>query len=193
MTKRKSVHKKKQPLPWWAWLGGVAIVGLLGYGIWSALPSSSATTGDIGGHSLEAVDPFPAPAVRFEDIRNTTYTLSDFYDRPTIITFIALWCGVCEDEIAELEKFETLHPKEFNYIFVDVDPVQDTRIQLRQFAEEHPRDNFYFVFDETNAIVNAFLVDALQTTFVINTNGDIVYHDMAVTELADFEKMAEEI
>jgi|GEM_PF-6953373 len=183
---QKKIHRKKQTLPWWAWLGGVVILGLLGYGIWTALPSSSA-----GG--LATIDPTPAPAVRFEDIHNTSYTLSEFYSRPTILTFIALWCSACEYEVAELEKFQKLHPGEFNYIFVDVDPSKDTRTQLRQFTEEHRGDNFYFVFDETNAIVDAFGVNALQTTFVINTNGDIVYQDAAVTELADFEKLAKQL
>ena len=74
-------------------------------------------------------------------------------------------------------------------MLVDVDPAQDTRTQLREFATVHATDDFYFVFDETNSFTNAFGVEALQTTVVIDTNGDIIYRDHVVSELADLEKV----
>jgi cytochrome c-type biogenesis protein/peptide methionine sulfoxide reductase msrA/msrB len=165
------------------WLGGIAIVALISYGIWSAIAPTPAPAQRDDPVFIE-----PAPDIRFSDINGTAYALSDFYERPTILTFIALWCSSCEYEVAELELFQHQHLGEFNYLLVDVDPAQDTRAQLRQFAAAHASDDFYFVFDETNSLTSAFGVEALQTTIVIDTDGNIIYRDSVMSELADLEK-----
>ncbi len=179
MSKQKRHQRQHRNTNRWMWLGGIAIVALIGYGIWAAVAPAQRD---------DAIIIQAAPDIRFSDINGTSYVLSDLYERTTILTFIALWCSSCEYEVAELEAFQRQYPGEFNYVFVDVDPEQDTHAQLRQFATVHANNDFYFVFDETNRLTNSFDVNALQTTVVIDTNGNIIYRDDFVSEVADLKK-----
>jgi len=168
---------------WWLWGVGLAIVGAMAFAIWGMMPPPPSEPTQASAPA--PYEPRPAPDIRFTDVRLAPWRLSDFQDRPTVLTFIALWCGVCEEEIAELEKLQQAHAGQFNFILVDVDPAQDSPPQLRAFADAHQNGDFFFVFDGDNAIVGAFGVQALQTTFVIDTEGMVVYMDEAVSLQAE--------
>ncbi len=128
-----------------------------------------------------------APEVRFTDVRHATWTLADLLDRPTVISFVALWCGTCELEVEEFKQVQSAHPGQYNFLLVDVDTQQDSVAALRVFADEHENEDFLFVFDEGETLQTAFGVKQLQTTVVVDTDGRIVHRDDVVTERAELE------
>lgn len=169
----------------WLWGIGLAIVGAAAYAIWGMMPPP---TKPIQTDEPTVFESTPAPDVRFTDVRLAPWKLSDFQDRPTVISFIALWCGVCEEEVAQLEQLQQAHAGKYYFILVDVDSQNDSPQQLRVFADAHQNSDFFYVFDGDGAIVNAFGVQALQTTFVIGTDGMIAYKDETVSQQADLEQ-----
>lgn len=172
---------------WLIGLAAVVALVLAGVGLWWPQKSDAPTPSHASSPALESRTYGTAPQLQFTDVYRATWTLSDLLDRPTVISFVALWCETCEREVGEFKKVQTDHPSAFNFILVDVDTQQDSAAALRVFADEHKSPDFLFVFDEGEALQTAFKVRQLQTTIVIDTNGQIVHRDDVVTEQAQLE------
>jgi len=167
-------------------LAAVAVLALAGVGFWWA-QGGNAPEAPRADEAPGAQDLGTAPEVRFTDVRHATWSLADLLERPTVVSFVALWCGTCELEVEEFEQVQQAHPGQYHFLLVDVDTQHDSVAALRAFADRHDNPDFLFAFDEGETLQTAFKVTQLQTTVVVDTDGRIVHRDAVVTERAALE------
>jgi peroxiredoxin len=122
----------------------------------------------------------PAPEFRIRTVDGRTMGLADVRGKPTVLFFMAYWCGTCLPEARALGRIQAQFADRVQVIAVDVDPTS-SRAALREFANAAGNPPYTFAFDEGGATARAFQLRTLDTTIVIDPSGRIVYRDGAPT------------
>jgi peroxiredoxin len=123
-----------------------------------------------------------APAFSVRVFDGGTITLADVRDRPTVLFFMAYWCGTC---IPEAQALGRLH-REFasqglRIIAVDIDPTS-SREALAGFREAAGSPGYMFAFDDGGKTTRAYGIATLDATVIIDRDGRIAYRDAFVTD-----------
>lgn len=114
----------------------------------------------------------PAPDFTLEDMDGEVYRLSDFRGQPVIVNFWATWCPPCRFEMPSLQRaWDVLKAEGGAVIAVHVGGNED---EIWQFMSAHDLD-FPIVVDGKSAVIKAWPVLGLPTTFVIDPKGRIRY------------------
>jgi peroxiredoxin len=124
----------------------------------------------------------PAPDFSVRALDGRRITLRDVRGSPTLLFFMASWCGSC---LAEAEALGRIHDelagRELRIIAVDVDPTSSPEL-VRQFAEAAGGPRYVFALDEDGRTARTFGVATLDTTIIIDREGRIAYRDAVVTD-----------
>jgi cytochrome c biogenesis protein CcmG/thiol:disulfide interchange protein DsbE len=159
----------------------VALIGVVIYQNYSS--KSSAQAGQV--EQLPKVG-FVAPSFTLQSLEGTTYSYPMTEKKPVVINFWASWCGPCKIEAPELVKLYDRYKGKLEIYAVNLtaqDRVQDDN----EFA-----DDFGFTFpvllDEVGKkqVSDVYQVQAIPTTFFVNSNGIIVDK---MTGLADTQAL----
>lgn len=137
--------------------------------------------------SDEAVNPpKPAPVWELKDLAGNTIKSVDLKGKVVILDFWATWCPPCRAEIPgfiELQK--KYQGKQVVIIGFSVDEGGvDT---VKSFGEKQ-RINYPIVMADEKTQKAFGDIEAIPTTFVIDTEGRIVDKHVGFTEKAEFEK-----
>jgi thiol-disulfide isomerase/thioredoxin len=125
----------------------------------SALPASAA--------------PRSAPDFTWASSGRTVH-LKDLHGHLVVVNFFASWCGPCREETPEFVKIADEYSSRGVY-FVGVDSGEESVEQVTKFAVRYGID-YQLVVDTKDLIQSAYAVSALPTTFIINTNGAVIFH-----------------
>jgi len=125
----------------------------------SALPASGAPRG--------------APDFTWDSAGRTVH-LKDLHGHLVVVNFFATWCGPCREETPEFVKIADEYSSRGVY-FVGVDSGEESVRQVTDFAVKYGI-GYQLVVDTKDIIESAYGVDALPTTFIINTNGAVIFH-----------------
>jgi peroxiredoxin len=117
-----------------------------------------------------------APDFTVPTLEGGTFTLSAQRGKPVILYIMAYWCGTCLPEARALGKLHQQYGDRLTILALDVDP-SSTPEGLRQFRQYAGAPNYIWAFDRNNQVVQAYRIRALDTTFIINQAGEIVYSD----------------
>lgn len=121
-----------------------------------------------------------APSFSAATTSGSTFSLPA--GKPTAVFFMAGWCGTCLPEAEALAAIDKELGDRVAIVAVSADPT-DSVDALRHFAGEAAAD-YGFVHDKEGALVTAFGVRALDTTFVLDAAGRIVFRDAVPTDEA---------
>lgn len=151
-------NQRSSSLPKWGF-PVVLIVAALGvfWGFRSASQSSSSTMQsgvNIGNVALD----FTVPT-----LGGGTFTLSENRGKPTIILFMAYWCGNCIPEARALAQLQNEHGDQINILALDVD-ASSTEESLEQFKRVANDGDFTWAFDRDFQVASSYEVNALDTT-----------------------------
>ncbi len=125
-----------------------------------------------------------APDFSAYTLDGRTVSLADFRgQKKVVVSFWATWCGPCRLEMPTLVKFYADNhsaSSDFEILAVSID--EDPK-SVTDFAAAQ-KLNFPVLLDPTQKVANAYGVDGIPTTFVIDQSGKIVYgragYDMAM-------------
>lgn len=117
-----------------------------------------------------------APDFSAPTLEGGTFSLALQRGRPTIVFFMAYWCGTCIPEGRALAQLKGEYGDRINIVALDVDP-SSTPEALAQFKQAAGNGAFTWAFDTGQKVVAAYEVTALDTTLILDGDGRVVYRD----------------
>lgn len=174
MSARKLSHKKKNTSIWvFISLGLLAVLaaGWLVRRTTTAPTRSVAVSGSVGVQVGDTAPDFSVPL-----LDGGTFTLSEHRGSPTVIFFMAYWCGTCIAEAQALAKLQAAYGDQVQIIAIDVDP-SSTPEALAQFKHSAGNGDFFWAFDPGQRVAQTYQVRSLDTTVIVDANGVVVYRD----------------
>ncbi len=117
-------------------------------------------------------NPVIAPALKLKDMDEIVHELTDYSGKPVIINFWASWCPPCREELPSMNRaWDKLKQEGIIMLAVNVGEDEDT---IFSFMGNYPID-FTVLLDQTGEVSEHWPIKGLPTTFVLNSDGYIVY------------------
>jgi peroxiredoxin len=175
-------------------VGGILITLLFVAAGWLVLRSQSVTpvqvieTGSAQVGALPARGSGPlAPDFTVPTLEGGTFTLSAQRGKPVILFIMAYWCASCVPEAQALARLHQRYGDRVTIVALDVDP-SSTPESLQKFREWVGQPDYIWAFDRGNRVAQAYQIRALDTTFIFNQAGQIVYSDASPTPYQTLEE-----
>lgn len=159
----------------------LAIVGWFGWNVWSGTSEQGTQVGathpdvpllDTVGTKLGEIAPnFTVPTLDGGD-----FSLVEQRGNPTIVFFMAYWCGTCVPEAQALAQLQQEYGDSLSIVALDVDPTS-TPEDLTRFKEMANNGPFTWAFDTGQKVTAAYEVGALDTTLILDREGHVIYKD----------------
>lgn len=111
----------------------------------------------------------PAPDFTVERLDGETVSLSDYKGKIVLLNFWATWCGYCDQEMPDLDKFN----KEFEDVEVLAVDVMEEKSIVEDYIEEGGYD-FDVVLDIEGEIARTYLVSGYPTSYFIEEDGTLI-------------------
>ncbi|MBI3733587.1 MAG: TlpA family protein disulfide reductase [Chloroflexi bacterium] len=200
---RKSASLSKFPV--YLFIAGIALVivlGAIGWNSWQtsrtpeiAAQVNSAPIVALQVKPAENINPPPAaapqdigaqigkvaPDFTLPTLGGGTFTLADKRGKPTVVFFMAYWCGSCIPEAIALGKLQQEYGDKVSIAAVNIDPsaTWETIEQFKQAAGDPP---LVWASDFDQKVTFAYAVRALDTTLILDREGRIAYRDEIPTQ-----------
>lgn len=150
-------------------IGLMLIVGVL---LFVFTSNSENVKGSSGVSLLTKLNGKPAPELRLLDMDEKVHTLADYKGQPVIVNFWATWCPPCREEIPSMNRaWRKIKDEGIVMLAVNVGESSD---EVFAFTGEYPID-FTVLLDQSGMMSTQWPIKGLPTTFVIDTEGNLVY------------------
>ncbi len=194
-ARQKATKTTSRPQLWLRVGGALAILVLIAVS-WSILHNQGTASTQAAVVQLARADAAPAkgsgplaPDFTVPTLKGGTFTLSTHRGKPVILYIMAYWCGTCIPEAQALGKLHQTYGDKLTIIALDVD-LSSTPEGLQKLRRYAGTPDYVWAFDSGNRVATAYRVRALDTTYIINQAGEIVYSDAYPTP---YEVLAEQI
>lgn len=143
----------------------------------------AAGAAEIPGKGLTpAQQPMPAPDFELPDMDGALHKLSDFRGKVVVLNFWATWCPPCRYEMPAMQRaWEQVRDEDIVFLAVDVGEDADT---VFMFLADYPVD-FPLLLDQDAAVIEAYPVTGLPTTYIIDPQGRITHRAVGGREWDD--------
>jgi cytochrome c biogenesis protein CcmG, thiol:disulfide interchange protein DsbE len=112
----------------------------------------------------------PAPALPTEVLSGHRVDLESLHGKPALINFWASWCAPCKQEAPELRRFAEQIRHRATLVGVDWnDRAENARAFIAESDWRYP-----VLRDSSGEVGNAYGLNGLPTTFVLDSSGQIV-------------------
>lgn len=133
-----------------------------------------------------------APDFSVPTLDGGTFSLADQRGKPAVIFIMAYWCPTCIPEAQALEKIHREYGDKVSILALDVDP-SSSPDKLQGFVEWAGNPGYAFGFDKDNTVVQKYKIRSLDETFIIDADGNIVYHDSYPTSYDKLKAQLEKV
>ena len=107
-----------------------------------------------------------------QDMQGDSHQLRDYAGKTVIVNFWAVWCAPCRKEIPAMNRaLAILNDENIAMLGINVGDQQEA---IEAFSEDFPMD-FTVLMDKTGAVSQHWQVTGFPTTFIINSQGEIVH------------------
>jgi peroxiredoxin len=113
-----------------------------------------------------------ANAEGLQDTQHNPVSLTKLSGKWVVVSYFAVWCGACEQEVPELNHFYEAN-KENNIVVYGVDFDNDSSEQITA-AAQHMGIKYPVLVDNPKMAWRLDTVTVLPTTFIINPEGKVV-------------------
>ncbi|MFS1514444.1 TlpA family protein disulfide reductase [Chengkuizengella sp. SCS-71B] len=128
-----------------------------------------------------------APTFTLKTLQNNEiYKFDNDLDKPMIINFWASWCGPCKLEAPELVKLYDKYQPDIEIVAINI-TAEDSLKSAKKFAETYGFQ-FPVLMDEDAEVSDAYIVQAIPTTYFIDKDGMIVDKVLGSVEPEVLEK-----
>lgn len=163
----------------WVGLGMIVLLAWIGWNAWQDSRGTDVELLNTVGTQLGEI----APDFTLPTLDGSTFTLSAQQGKPTIIFFMAYWCGTCIPEAQALSRLNQEYGEDISIIAIDVDP-SSTADLLNSFKEASGNGEYVWALDINEDVFYSYQVRSLDTTYILDENGHIVYSDLWPTDYA---------
>jgi thiol-disulfide isomerase/thioredoxin len=126
--------------------------------------------------------PFPAAEFRLVDLDDTVHTLADYKGKPLIVNFWATWCPPCREEMPSMERaWQKIESEGIAMIGINVGEDFDQVFGFTADIEV----SFPLLLDIDGQVTNAWPIQGLPTTYILNPDGEMVYRMIGSREWDD--------
>ncbi|TCS94831.1 TlpA family protein disulfide reductase [Hazenella coriacea] len=132
---------------------------------------------------------YQAPLFQLEDLNGKTYDLSSLKGKIVFINFWATWCPPCRAETPDLVQLHGKYKDQVVFLGINATKVDDPD-QVQKFVEQY-KVNYPVLLDPSGKVVNQYRVHSYPTSYIIDSQGVIVYKKTGVIPPSEFEKMIE--
>jgi len=112
----------------------------------------------------------PAPELPSQLLSGKRVDLASLRGKPAVVNFWASWCGPCKDEAPELKRFSESLGDRATLVGVDWGDAEDN---AREFIEKSGW-SYPILRDASQKVGTEYGLNGLPTTFVLDSDGDIV-------------------
>lgn len=126
----------------------------------------------------------PAAQFALEDMDGKTLRLAALRGKVVLINFWATWCPPCRREMPSLERLHRLMKAEgLAVLAINVGEEPDTVFSFTGTLDASP--GFPILFDRDSAVLRAYPVKGLPTSFVLDRDGRIAYRAVGGRDFDD--------
>jgi len=147
------------------------------------------------GHNLTPLSkPVPAPDFTLEDMDEIKHKLTDYRGKVVLLNFWATWCPPCRREMPSMERLYQKHKNnKFTVIAINQMETADHVFAFTGQLEVDP--TFTMLFDTDSKVSQAYRVQGLPTTFLIDKKGRVRYRAIGGREFdhPDVEKQIKKL
>ncbi len=131
-------------------------------------------------------DPMTAPAIEAPDLSGDLHSISDFAGKVVVVNFWATWCPPCVKELSSMQSLrERFRNRPFAMVAVNVGEGLET---VKTFLDDfETRIDFIVLLDEELVVTKRWPVFGLPTSFVIDSDGSVVYKALGERDWTEAE------
>lgn len=127
-----------------------------------------------------------APDFTLVDLNGEEHRLSEYKGQGVFLNFWGTWCKPCAKEMPAMDRqYEVFKEQGVQILAVNI---AQSNFEVEQFANQYGLD-FPIVIDKTKSVMEAYNIDPLPTTLLINPEGKIekiVRGEMTEQDIAHF-------
>ncbi len=121
----------------------------------------------------------PAPPIRVNDRAGNLRTLSEFKGRVVLVDFWASWCAPCKASFPALDSLHgEFHDAGLDVVAINVD--EDAKSAREFLSGKTP--SMTVLFDPKGRSPEAFKVEGMPSSFLIDRDGNIRFRHMGFTD-----------
>ncbi len=129
-----------------------------------------------------------APDWELSTLDGGTFRLADHQGEVVVMFFMASWCSTCLPEAQALAELHNQYADQgLAIVAINAEPERKVK-ELELFRQRANNGEFAWAFDNEFVVVQAYKVQALDTTFIIDRSGRIAYSDASPTPKDFLEK-----
>jgi cytochrome c biogenesis protein CcmG/thiol:disulfide interchange protein DsbE len=161
---------------------GIVVVFLAGLAIFQTSSANKEELPKVG---------FKAPYISLQGLDGKTYSFETLEGKPVVINFWASWCGPCKLEAPELVRLYEKYKEEVEIYAVNLtsnDKVRDTKAFADHFGFEFP-----VLLDEKGDVADLYQIQAIPSTFFVNSKGMITYKATGLVSAQTLESQLKQL
>ena len=147
--------------------GGIATVAQE-----TATPEETAVPGDAAAETEEKGS--EAPDFTVYDLEGNAHKLSDFRGKPVLLNFWASWCGPCQMEMPDFQKFYESHGDQVHFVIVNLTDGQQETVESASAFIEEKGYTFPVYYDTDIDAAMKYGVSAVPVSYFIDAEGNFV-------------------
>ena len=148
-------------------MGGIATVAQE-----TAAAEETAAPGETTPETQESAN--LAPDFTVYDLDGNAHKLSDFQGKPVLLNFWASWCGPCQMEMPDFQKFYESHGDKVNFVIVNLTDGQQETVESASAFIEEKGYTFPVYYDTDIDAAMKYGVSAVPVSYFIDAEGNFV-------------------
>jgi thiol-disulfide isomerase/thioredoxin len=115
-----------------------------------------------------------APDFTVYDLEGNAHKLSDFRGKPVLLNFWASWCGPCQMEMPDFQKFYESHGDKVNFVIVNLTDGQQETVETASAFIAEKGYTFPVYYDTDIDAAAKYGVNAVPVSYFIDEEGYFV-------------------
>lgn len=115
-----------------------------------------------------------APDFTVYDLEGNPHKLSDFQGKPVLLNFWASWCGPCQMEMPDFQKFYESHGDQVNFVIVNLTDGQQETVESASTFIQEKGYTFPVYYDTDIDAAMKYGVNAVPVSYFIDAEGYFV-------------------
>jgi thiol-disulfide isomerase/thioredoxin len=124
------------------------------------------------GEFIPALPPKPAPSFSFDDLGGNAASLTDFAGRLVVLNLWATWCAPCLREMPSLDRMQARLGEDVVVLAISEDRGGSKVVE--PFIDKLGLKSVKFYLDPKSGAQQAFKIQGLPTSFVIDRQGNVL-------------------